>query len=123
MEASRLAAIPFFATLEPEHLTALAAVASEVGAEAGQTLAGEGDFGHAFYAIESGTADVSVDGSAVRTLGPGDVFGEIAVVKSGKSMTFADFMKGAGGAMQPTAMAPAKEEMKKDDMKKDAMKK
>src|SRR5438105_3706185 len=84
MEASRLAAIPFFATLEPEHLTALAAVASEVGAEAGQTLAGEGDFGHAFYAIESGTADVSVDGSAVRTLGPGDVFGEIAVVKSGR---------------------------------------
>ena len=47
----------------------------------------------------------------------------IAVVKSGKSMTFADFMKGAGGAMQPTAMAPAKEEMKKDDMKKDDMKK
>ena len=47
----------------------------------------------------------------------------IAVVKAGKSMTFADFMKGSAGAMQPTAMAPAKEEMKKDDMKKDDMKK
>ena len=47
----------------------------------------------------------------------------IAVVKSGKSMTFAEFMKGSAGTMQPTAMAPAKDEMKKDDMKKDAMKK
>ena len=50
----------------------------------------------------------------------------IAVVKAGKSMTFADFMKGAaGGAMASAspAMAPAKEEAKKDDMKKDAPKK
>ena len=50
----------------------------------------------------------------------------IAVVKSGKSMTFADFMKGAaGGAMASAApaMAPAKDEMKKDEMKKDDTKK
>ena len=46
----------------------------------------------------------------------------IAVVKSGKSMTFADFMKGqsGGGAMAQTAM---KDDMKKDDMKKEAPKK
>ena len=48
----------------------------------------------------------------------------IAVVKAGKSVTFADFMKGAaGGAMAQAPMAPAKDDMKKDDMKKDAMKK
>src|SRR5690349_9459963 len=47
----------------------------------------------------------------------------VAIVKGGKSIAFADFMKGSAGAMQPTAMAPAKDEMKKDDMKKDAMKK
>jgi branched-chain amino acid transport system substrate-binding protein len=48
----------------------------------------------------------------------------IAVVKAGKSMTFAEFMKGSAGAMQQTAMTPpAKDEMKKDDMKKDEMKK
>jgi branched-chain amino acid transport system substrate-binding protein len=48
----------------------------------------------------------------------------IAVVKSGKSMTFADFMKGSAGPMAQTSMTPpAKDEMKKDDMKKDAMKK
>ena len=32
----------------------------------------------------SGTADVSRDGEAVRTLGPGDVFGEVAVLASGR---------------------------------------
>jgi CRP-like cAMP-binding protein len=34
--------------------------------------------------IESGTAEVSADGVTVRTLGPGDVFGEIAVLMSGR---------------------------------------
>src|SRR5947207_749904 len=47
----------------------------------------------------------------------------IAVVKSGKSVTFAEFMKGSGGTMAQTSMTPAKAETKKDDMKKDAMKK
>ena len=51
MDGCRLAAIPLFADLEPEHLDALAAVASEAEASPGQSLAGEGDFGHALYAI------------------------------------------------------------------------
>ena len=59
MESSRLAAVPLFQALDPEDLDALAAVASEVVAVEGQTLAAEGDFGHALYAIESGTADVT----------------------------------------------------------------
>ncbi|HEY2776799.1 MAG TPA: cyclic nucleotide-binding domain-containing protein [Gaiellaceae bacterium] len=84
MEPTRLAAIPLFESLDPEHLEALAAVASEVEAHAGQSLANEGDFGHALYAIERGTADVSRDGDRLRTLGPGDVFGEVAVLASGR---------------------------------------
>lgn len=84
MDTARLAAIPVFSELEAEHLDALAAVASEVSAETGQTLASEGDFGHALYAIESGTADVTVAGEPVRSLGPGDLFGEVAVIKAGR---------------------------------------
>jgi CRP-like cAMP-binding protein len=84
VETSRLAAIPLFAGLDDTDLTAIAAAASEVEAEAGQLLASEGDFGHALYAIESGTAEVSVSGTTLRTLGPGAVFGEIAVVASGR---------------------------------------
>jgi len=50
----------------------------------GQSLATQGDFGYALYAVESGTAEVSANGSLLRTLGPGDVFGEIAVIASGR---------------------------------------
>jgi ATP-binding cassette subfamily B protein len=44
----------------------------------------EGDFGFAAFAITSGTADVSQDGTILRTLGPGDMFGEIAVLSGGR---------------------------------------
>jgi CRP/FNR family transcriptional regulator, cyclic AMP receptor protein len=84
MDPSRLAAIPLFQSLEREHLAALAAVASQVDAQPGQVLATQGEFGHALYAIESGTAHVSVDGRGAAMLGPGDVFGEIAVLAAGR---------------------------------------
>ena len=84
MEISRLAVIPLFSDLDETELAAVAEAASEVEATEGQTLATEGDFGHALYAIESGTAEVSAKGTPLRTLGPGDVFGEIAVLASGR---------------------------------------
>jgi len=84
VDQARLASIPFFAGLPDEDLLAIAGPLSEVEALEGQTLAAEGDFGHALYVIESGTAGVNVDGTRVRTLGPGDVFGEIAVLVSGR---------------------------------------
>jgi CPA1 family monovalent cation:H+ antiporter len=84
MEVSRLMAIPLFAGLAEDDLAALAAAASEASAAEGQVLATAGDFGHALYAIETGTAAVSAHGAPVRALGPGDVFGEIAVVASGR---------------------------------------
>ena len=84
MDSSRLAAISFFAQLDSSDLESIAARASETKAAAGDALATEGDFGYALYAIESGTADVTSDGTTLRTLGAGDVFGEIAVLVSGR---------------------------------------
>jgi CRP-like cAMP-binding protein len=84
VEASRLNAISLFAGLTDRELDAVASAASETTASEGQTLANQGDFGHALYAIEAGTARVSADGLPLRTLGPGDVFGEIAVLTSGR---------------------------------------
>lgn len=84
METARLAAIPLFSGLEDEDLAAIASAASEVEATEGQSVATEGDFGHALYAVESGTAEVTSDGMKLGTLGPGDVFGEIAVLASGR---------------------------------------
>ncbi len=41
----------------------------------------QGDPGEGFYIIESGRAEVVVDGRVVRTLGRGDCFGEIALLR------------------------------------------
>ena len=84
METSRLSAIPLLADLEDADLEMVAAAAHEVAVADGDTLAIQGEFGHALFAIESGTADVSADGAAIGSLGPGDVFGEIAVMASGR---------------------------------------
>lgn len=84
MDAARLAAIPLFAGLAGPELEALASASTEVAAAAGDVVVSEGDFGHALYAIEEGTAEVRKDGEHLRDLARGDVFGEIAVVASGR---------------------------------------
>jgi CRP/FNR family transcriptional regulator, cyclic AMP receptor protein len=82
MERSRIAVIPFFADLPDDELAGVAEVAAEVEIPSGQALAAEGRIGHSLFAIESGTAEVVIDGATVRTLGTGDVVGEIAVFAS-----------------------------------------
>jgi monovalent cation:H+ antiporter, CPA1 family len=84
MDAGRLATIPFFAALDEDVRASVAEAAFEQEAAAGEQLTVEGDFGYALYAIESGTAEVSADGQSLGSLGPGDVFGEIAVIASGR---------------------------------------
>ena len=86
METSRLAAIPLFADLNETDLAAIAAVAVEVEAAKGDAIATQGDLGHAMFAIESGTVEVSANGRPLATLGPGDVFGEVAVLAAGIRM-------------------------------------
>jgi CRP-like cAMP-binding protein len=84
VEPSRLSGIALFDGLAAGTLDAVAAAASEVEVSEGDVVAREGDFGHAMYVIESGTADVRHDGNTVQTLAAGDVFGEIAVIASGR---------------------------------------
>ena len=86
MDASRLAAIPLFADLDEDDLASISASAIEIQADEGEALATQGDLGHALFAIESGTVEVTAHGERLATLGPGDVFGEMAVVASGIRM-------------------------------------
>jgi len=72
--------MPLFADLPDAELVAVASVAFEVELGSGQALATEGGLGHALFAIESGTADVVIEGATVRKIGTGDVVGEIAVL-------------------------------------------
>jgi len=62
----------------------LAGACEELAVDAGTVLVREGDFGHAVFAIRSGTADVRHHDMTVNTLGPGDFFGEIAVMSGGR---------------------------------------
>ena len=49
-------------------------------------LVHEGDYSYTLVVIESGTADVIKAGEVIASLGPGDVFGEMAIL-SGRKRT------------------------------------
>ncbi len=86
MDPSRLAEIPLFAGLQSAQLAEIADLAVEVEAGEGETITTQGDLGHALFAIESGTVEVNANGERLATLGPGDVFGEVAVMAAGIRM-------------------------------------
>ena len=48
---------------------------------AGETVFSQGDVGDRYFVIESGEAEVIGDGRVVATLGPGEGFGEIALLR------------------------------------------
>jgi CRP-like cAMP-binding protein len=84
VEAARLKAIPLFASLADGEREAVAQLAGELEVPEGQMVTAEGEFGHCLFAIEEGTADVLREGEKLRSLGPGDVVGEIAVLAAGR---------------------------------------
>ena len=81
MDPDHLRAVPLFAAMSEPDLRRIATFATEDSAQMGTTLMREGDYSNDLIAIESGTADVVRDGKLLRTLGPGDVVGEIGVLE------------------------------------------
>jgi MFS family permease len=77
----RLRSVPIFAPLPPPVLERLAASAVEVVLPAGEAVFSQGEHGDRFYVIESGRAEVSGDGAEPKTLGAGEFFGEIALLR------------------------------------------
>ena len=62
-------------------LEQVAAAAIEISVSTGEQPITQGDTGDRFYVIASGRADVLIDGFRVRELGPGDSFGERALLR------------------------------------------
>jgi voltage-gated potassium channel len=84
VDAARLETIPLFAGLTLDQRSTVAEACAELTVDAGTTLVRQGDFGRGAFAIVSGTADVVHDDVVLRSLGSGDMFGEIAVLSGGR---------------------------------------
>ena len=80
--------VPLFAETNEKFLDQLVEEFNERTYSPGEMMAEEGERGRTFFVIESGEASVLVGGDEVRRLGPGDAFGELALIdKSARSAT------------------------------------
>ena len=84
MDTKRLAELPLFEGLDDESLRAISKSAHELSVQEGAELVREGDYSYELTIIDEGQAEVIADGQVVAQLGPGDVFGEVGVVKKGQ---------------------------------------
>jgi len=78
--AETLQNVPLFAGLDKKELESIAASMRERRFDAGDTVTQEGAGGAGFFVVEEGTADVTVEGQPRGSIGPGDYFGEIALL-------------------------------------------
>lgn len=72
--------VPLFGHCSRGEVAEVASIADEIDVSAGKELMQEGDRGREFFVLLDGAADVRRKGRKVNTLGPGDFFGEIALV-------------------------------------------
>jgi CRP-like cAMP-binding protein len=79
-----IAAIPLFTELSASDLEELSSWFQKQSASKGVRLCGEGAAGYSFFIITEGSAAVTADGTTLRDLGPGDFFGEIALLDGGR---------------------------------------
>ena len=80
MDVTHLDGIALFEGLSKEQRAEVAKQADEIDVEAGKRLVSQGRFGYEFFVIENGTAEVMRGGELVADLGPGDFFGEMALL-------------------------------------------
>ncbi|MDQ1617171.1 MAG: hypothetical protein QOJ60_3110 [Actinomycetota bacterium] len=79
-ETAVLQAVPLFKALGRPTLEHLARQLVRVDAAAGSAVITTGEAGDRFFIVESGELEAQVDGHAASTMGPGDCFGEIALL-------------------------------------------
>lgn len=78
-----LASVPLFSACSKKELQAVARASDEIDLPAGRTLCEQDSIGREAFIIVAGKADVSRNGKKVATLGPGDCFGELALLDHG----------------------------------------
>jgi CRP/FNR family transcriptional regulator, cyclic AMP receptor protein len=78
--ADLLKRVPIFSDLDGKELERIAGSMKQRTFNAGDTVTAEGQTGIGFFVIDSGEAKVTIGGEERRRLGPGDYFGEVALL-------------------------------------------
>jgi CRP-like cAMP-binding protein len=80
MYREKIADVPMFSGLSDREIRSLAQRADQVSVPAGTKVVTEGTTGREFFVLLTGGAKVSRRGRTLRKLGPGDSFGELALI-------------------------------------------
>lgn len=80
-DLARIRAIPMLGPLSGPVLERLATGSERVSVDQGTAIIREGEAGDAFYIVDAGRVHVTVGGRDAGVLGPGDAFGEIALLR------------------------------------------
>jgi CRP/FNR family transcriptional regulator, cyclic AMP receptor protein len=75
-----LKSVPLFAGCSKKELEQISRIADELDFQAGKTLITEGSPGREFFVLVDGTAEIQRQGEKIDTAGPGDFFGEMALL-------------------------------------------
>jgi CRP/FNR family transcriptional regulator, cyclic AMP receptor protein len=78
-----LSRVPLFSGVKDKDLKKLGKRMQERSFNEGEVITTQGESGLGFFVIEDGNASVSRDEQVVRNLGPGDFFGEVALIDEG----------------------------------------
>ena len=84
MKSEQLKSLPLFEGIADEVVEECAPNFQETEMLAGTVLAREGDFAYKFFVVLEGEVEVQRDLQHIATLGPGDFFGEMGVIESGR---------------------------------------
>jgi len=99
--------VPLFHGLSEKELKTLSDNFTQRTFREGTELTAEGQGGVGFFVIESGQAIVTVDGKERATLGPGDYFGEIALIDGGlRTATITAVSDGTSYGLTPWQFRP-----------------
>ena len=77
---AELREVPLFSTLDDIQLQVVAGFLTTESYRSGRSIVREGEVGYEFFVMKSGQADVTQGARVLRLLGPGEFFGEIAIV-------------------------------------------
>jgi CRP-like cAMP-binding protein len=75
---------PLFSELSEDERAVIAEFVRPVEVSAGERVAKEGEFAYEFFVIESGKAEVRAQGQPIAEIGPGDFFGELGLLVTGR---------------------------------------